>query len=103
MVSANSSTSCSPPTPRPGRRKGLRGMTQATGRSARGSASCSASNQPLLVQLRKDRPGAFRVVGELSGADRIMKEALFVGTYPGLTREMLDYIVETVHAYVKRH
>src|SRR6266404_3161370 len=59
--------------------------------------------QPVLVQLRKDRPGAFRVVGDLSGADRIMKEALFVGTYPGLTREMLDYIVETVHAYVKRY
>src|SRR5882672_201573 len=59
--------------------------------------------QPVLVQLRKDRPDAFRVVGDLSGADRIMNESLFVGTYPGLTREMLDYIVETIHAFVKRH
>src|SRR5437899_5692999 len=53
--------------------------------------------QPVLIQLRKDRPGAFRIIGDLAGADRIMNEALFVGTYPGLTREMLDYILETVH------
>jgi CDP-6-deoxy-D-xylo-4-hexulose-3-dehydrase len=59
--------------------------------------------QPVLVQLRKDRPNAFRIVGDLAGADRIMNEALFVGTYPGLTREMLDYILETVHAFVKQH
>ena len=30
--------------------------------------------------------GAFRVVGDLAGADHIMNEALFIGTYPGLTR-----------------
>ena len=59
--------------------------------------------QPVLVQLRKDRPDAFRVIGELPGADRVMKESLFVGTYPGLTKEMLDYIIETVHAFVKKH
>ena len=59
--------------------------------------------QPVLVQLRKDRPNAFRVIGDLAGADRIMKESLFVGTYPGLTKEMLDYIIETIHAFVKKH
>ena len=37
-----------------------------------------------------DRPGAFRVASDLSGADLIMNEAVFVGTYPGLTRRMLD-------------
>jgi len=58
--------------------------------------------QPVLVQLRKDRPEAFRVIGDLKGADQIMNEALFIGTYPGLTRSMLDYMVDTVRAFVKK-
>ncbi|HWX21366.1 MAG TPA: lipopolysaccharide biosynthesis protein RfbH [Candidatus Binatia bacterium] len=58
--------------------------------------------QPVLVQLKKDRPDSFRVVGDLPGADTIMKEVFFVGTYPGLTREMLDYIIATIRAFVKR-
>ena len=57
--------------------------------------------QPAFVQLRKDNPAAFRVVGDLAGADRIMNEAVFVGVYPGLTRPMLDYIVETVAQFVR--
>ena len=39
--------------------------------------------QPVLVQLKKDRPAAFRVAGDMDGADQIMNEVLFVGTYPG--------------------
>jgi CDP-6-deoxy-D-xylo-4-hexulose-3-dehydrase len=57
--------------------------------------------QPAFVQLKKDRPGAFRVVGELRGADRIMNQAIFLGTYPGLTREMLDYEIEILRAFVR--
>jgi CDP-6-deoxy-D-xylo-4-hexulose-3-dehydrase len=60
------------------------------------------ARQPVLVQLRKDRPDAFRVVGDLAGADRIMNEALFIGTYPGLTPEMLDYVITTIRAFVAR-
>jgi CDP-6-deoxy-D-xylo-4-hexulose-3-dehydrase len=58
--------------------------------------------QPFLVQLKKDRSDAFRVIGDLAGADAIMNQVLFIGTYPGLTREMLDYMIETVHGFVKR-
>ena len=56
--------------------------------------------QPVFVQLRKDRPDAFRVVGEMIGADIIMNQALFLGTYPGLTKEMMDYEIDTIHAFV---
>jgi CDP-6-deoxy-D-xylo-4-hexulose-3-dehydrase len=52
--------------------------------------------QPVLVQLRKDRPQALRLLGETPGADRIMNESIFVGVYPGLTPPMLDYIIETI-------
>ncbi|MDB6065701.1 MAG: rfbH [Pedosphaera sp.] len=59
--------------------------------------------QPAFVSLRKQQPGAFRVVGDLPGADRIMKESVFVGTYPGLTPEMLGYLIETIRNFAKRH
>ena len=52
--------------------------------------------QPAFVSLRKQQPGAFRVVGDLAGADRIMNEALFVGTYPGLDEEKLHYIAQVI-------
>lgn len=57
--------------------------------------------QPVFVQLKKDRPQAFRVVGDTTGADEIMNRAIFLGTYPGLTRTMLDYEIETIHAFIK--
>lgn len=57
--------------------------------------------QPAFVQLKKDRPHALRVVGSLSGADEIMNQALFLGTYPGLTQAMLDYEIEVIHAFIK--
>lgn len=56
--------------------------------------------QPAFVQLRRVRPDAFRVAGSVSGADQIMNTSLFLGTYPGLTRAMLDYEIETILAFV---
>jgi len=41
------------------------------------------------VQLRQDTPDAIRVVGEMEGSDKIMTSTLFLGTFPGLTQEML--------------
>jgi len=58
--------------------------------------------QPVFVQLRKDRPESFRVVGEMTGADEIMNQALFLGTYPGLTKEMMDYEIETIRKFVRK-
>jgi len=57
--------------------------------------------QPALLKLRKDRPDALRVVGNLRGADQLMQQALFIGTYPGLTQAMLDYVIEVIHKFVK--
>lgn len=57
--------------------------------------------QPAFVQLRQDRPSAFRVASALSGADEIMHRALFLGTYPGLTSAMLQYEIETIRGFVR--
>jgi CDP-6-deoxy-D-xylo-4-hexulose-3-dehydrase len=58
--------------------------------------------QPAFVQLRSDNPQSIRVVGNLNGADRIMNEAIFVGVYPGLTRAMIDYVIETITTFCKK-
>jgi CDP-6-deoxy-D-xylo-4-hexulose-3-dehydrase len=57
--------------------------------------------QPAFVQLRLDNPKAFRVIGDLAGADQLMKSALFVGVYPGLTPAMLDYVIETIIGFCR--
>jgi CDP-6-deoxy-D-xylo-4-hexulose-3-dehydrase len=56
--------------------------------------------QPVFVQLRQERPEAVRIVGDLAGADQIMNQAIFLGTYPGLTKEMLDYEIEVIRRFV---
>lgn len=58
--------------------------------------------QPAFVQLRRERPEALRIVGEMEGADRIMNEAIFVGVYPGLTQPMLDYMIETITTFCRQ-
>ena len=58
--------------------------------------------QPAFVQLRKDRPGALRVVGDLAGADAIMRSALFVGVYPGLSQAMLDHVIDVLRDFARQ-
>jgi CDP-4-dehydro-6-deoxyglucose reductase, E1 len=60
------------------------------------------TRQPAFVQLKRDRPGSLRTIGDLHGADRIMNEAIFIGVYPGLSGAMLDYVVEVIHDFVSK-
>ena len=41
----------------------------------------------------------YRVVGELINSDRIMNQTFWVGIYPGLTEEMLDFTAETISQF----
>jgi CDP-6-deoxy-D-xylo-4-hexulose-3-dehydrase len=43
-----------------------------------------------------------RVSGTLANTEDIMNHTFFLGTYPGMTDEMLDYLEETLNAFVKR-
>ena len=38
----------------------------------------------------------YRVVGGLENADRIMNDVFWVGVYPGLDRDQLNYVVENI-------
>ena len=41
--------------------------------------------QPAFVDLLKDEPSRIRIATSLPNADKLMNNALFLGTYPGLT------------------
>ncbi|WP_372717025.1 lipopolysaccharide biosynthesis protein RfbH [Novipirellula sp.] len=56
--------------------------------------------QPAFVQLRKERPEAIRMIGDMAGADEIMNRTIFIGTYPGMSRAMLAYIIESIQGFV---
>jgi len=45
----------------------------------------------------KDRD--FRVVGDLANSDRVMRDAFWIGLYPGLSPEAVAYMLETIHAF----
>ncbi len=43
-----------------------------------------------------------RIHGALTGSDRIMRDTFFVGVYPGLTDEMIDYVIEQFSSYFRK-
>ena len=38
----------------------------------------------------------YRVVGNLDNTDKIMTNTFWVGVYPGMTNEMIDYMAKTI-------
>ncbi len=42
----------------------------------------------------------FRVVGDLTNTDIVMRRSFWVGVYPGLTRPMLDYVIESISDFM---
>ncbi len=50
---------------------------------------------PCFDEMRRSGEG-YRVVGELKNTDTIMTNTFWVGVYPGMTDEMIDYIARTI-------
>ena len=51
--------------------------------------------QPCFDKMRRAGQG-YRVVGDLPITDRIMNDTFWVGVYPGMTDEMIDYMAKTI-------
>jgi CDP-6-deoxy-D-xylo-4-hexulose-3-dehydrase len=50
---------------------------------------------PCFDQMRINGSG-YRVVNELVNTNRIMRDSFWVGVYPGMTDEMIDYMVQII-------
>ena len=46
----------------------------------------------------KDRN--YRVSGELINTDNAMNNSFWIGVYPGLTKEMLDFTADKIESYL---
>jgi len=55
---------------------------------------------PCFDAMRQSGEG-FRVVGNLTNTDRIMNDTFWVGVYPGMTDEKLDYMIKVIREAVK--
>ena len=50
---------------------------------------------PCFDEMRRNNVG-YRVVGNLENTDRIMRDTFWVGVYPGMTDEKLDYMAKVI-------
>lgn len=51
--------------------------------------------QPYMKNLK------FKVSGDLKNTDTIMNDSLWIGVYPGLNENMINYMVESIHEFFK--
>lgn len=56
--------------------------------------------QPCACTLpEKDK--AFRVIGDLRNTNKIMEKSFWIGVYPGMTKEKLDYMIDSIKNSVR--
>lgn len=55
------------------------------------------TKHPCFDEMRADESG-YRIVGELVNTDRIMKDTFWIGVYPGMTDEMIDYMIKVLRS-----
>ncbi len=58
------------------------------------------TKHPCFDDMRKERSG-YRIAGSLTNTDRIMNQSFWVGVYPGMTDEMIDFIARTIKEAIK--
>ncbi|MCF2584142.1 lipopolysaccharide biosynthesis protein RfbH [Mitsuokella multacida] len=55
---------------------------------------------PCFNEMRETGEG-YRVVGSLENTDRIMNDTFWIGVYPGMTDEKLDYMIKVIKEAVR--
>lgn len=55
---------------------------------------------PCFDEMRKTGKG-YRVIGSLENTDRIMRDTFWVGVYPGMTDEKIDYMAKVIKEAVR--
>ena len=55
---------------------------------------------PCFDEMRATGKG-YRVVGGLDNTDRIMRDTFWLGVYPGMTDDRIDYMIKIIHEAVR--
>ncbi len=56
--------------------------------------------QPVFNNMRESKKG-FKVVGDLINTDKVMNDSFWVGVYPGMTDEKIDYMIMQINKLFK--
>ena len=59
------------------------------------------TKHPCFDQMRAAGTG-YRIVGKLENTDTIMNNTFWVGVYPGMTDEMIDYMAKIIREAIDR-
>ena len=59
------------------------------------------TKHPCFDEMRAEKKG-YRIVGELKNTDRIMTDTFWVGVYPGMTDEKIDYMAKVIKEGLKQ-
>ena len=66
-----------------------------TRRSDKNAFAGNLTKHPCFDQMRASGKG-FRIVGDLTNTDIIMNDTFWVGVYPGMTDEKIDYMTKVI-------
>ena len=55
---------------------------------------------PCFDEIR--RTNSYRVISDLENSNRILNDTFWIGVYPGMTKEKLDYMIKTIKKYFNR-
>ena len=75
-------------------------FVEAHGVQTRALFAGNLIKHPCFNEMRASGKG-YRVVGELTNTDRIMRDTFWVGLYPGMTDEKIDYMAKVIKDSVK--
>ena len=56
---------------------------------------------PAFDEMRKSGEG-YRVVGELKNTDFVMNNGFWIGVYPGMKQEMLNWMIKSIREFCKK-
>lgn len=59
------------------------------------------TKHPCFDEMRRNNTG-YRIVGDLKNTDQIMDNTFWVGVYPGMTDEMIDYMIKVIKESVQK-
>ena len=76
-------------------RESVVGALEQRGVQTRMLFAGNLTKHPCFDEMRKRGEG-FRIVGDLSQTDRIMRDTFWIGVYPGMTDEMLNDMANAV-------
>jgi len=58
------------------------------------------TKHPLFDSLVRDED--YRIIGDMKNTDKIMNDSLWIGLYPGMSEEQIDYMIKMIKTYTTK-